>query len=59
MMGAMLRRCFPVELKPTMVRMPPMVGPFKSPPTAITKKVAKRPLIPMLNRVAAIPSSLM
>lgn len=30
-MGAMFLRCFPVELKPTMVKIPQMVGPFRSP----------------------------
>lgn len=33
-MGAIFLRCFPVEQKPTMVKIPPMVGPFRSPPTA-------------------------
>ena len=35
--GAMFLRCFPVAPKPTMVKIPQMVGPFSSPPTASTK----------------------
>ena len=35
--GAMFLRCFPVAPKPTTVKIPQMVGPFSSPPTASTK----------------------
>ena len=55
--GKMFLRCFPVALKPTIVNIPPIVGPFKSLPTASTKSVAKIPLIPIFNIVAAPPSS--
>ena len=57
MMGKILRICFPVALKPTMVKMPPMVGPFKSPFTAATNKVANKPFTPILITVAGLPHS--
>ena len=33
MIGAMFRICFPVAEKPMIVKIPPIVGPFNSPPT--------------------------
>jgi hypothetical protein len=36
MIGATLRGCLPQAAKPTIVRMAPMTGPFKSPPTSST-----------------------
>ena len=32
MIGAMFRICFPVAEKPMIVKIPPIVGPFNSPP---------------------------
>ena len=54
--GKILRRCFPVALNPTMVMMPPRVGPFRSPPARWVNHVAARPLIPMFRSTAGIPS---
>ena len=57
MIGAMFRICFPVAEKPMIVKIPPIVGPFNSPPTPRTKIVANSPLSAMLRTVAAPPLS--
>ena len=57
MIGAIFRKCLPVVLKPTIVKIPPMVGPLRSPSTSRTRIVANNPLTAMLNTVAGPPSS--
>ncbi len=34
MIGTMLRGCLPNAAKPTIVKIAPITGPFRSPPTA-------------------------
>ena len=57
MIGAMFRICFPVAENPTIVKIPPIVGPFNSPPTPRIKIVANKPLTAILRIVAAPPLS--
>ena len=58
MMGNILRMCFPVELNPTIVKIPPIVGPFKSPPAISTRSVAIKPFTAIFKTVAGPPLSL-
>lgn len=54
--GVMLRACLPKAEKPMMVRMPPRVGPLRSPPVARMKAMPMSPLTPMLMSTGAGPN---
>ena len=56
MMGTMLPACFPKAEKPTIVRTPPPVGPFRSPPVSRITPIAINPLTPMLISTGAAPN---
>ena len=58
MTGRIFLKCLPVALKPTTVKIPPMVGPFKSAPTMTTNSMVTRPFTPILIMTAAPPSDL-
>ena len=54
--GMMLNACLPKAEKPIMVRMPPTVGPFRSPPDSRMKAMPVRPLTPALMSTGAGPN---
>lgn len=54
--GMIFRACLPKAEKPMMVRMPPTVGPFRSPPPPRIKAMPMRPLIPMLISTGPAPN---
>ncbi len=56
MTGMMLKACLPKAEKPMMVKIPPTVGPFRSPPPSRMKAMPIRPLTPMLISTGAGPN---
>ena len=54
--GVMLRACLPKAEKPMIVRMPPMVGPFRSPPVSRSTNMPIKPFTPILTRTGAGPN---
>ena len=56
MIGTMFRGCLPNAANPTMVRIAPMTGPLRSPPTASTYSVPTAPASPMLASVGPNPA---
>ena len=51
MMGNIFLICFPFAENPTIVKIEPIIGPFKSPPTASTNKVETTPFIAILKNI--------
>ena len=51
MMGNIFLICFPFAENPTIVKIEPIIGPFKTPPTASTNKVETTPFIAILKNI--------
>ena len=54
--GRILKACLPKAENPIMVRIPPTVGPFRSPPDSRIKAMPIRPFTPVLMHTGAGPN---